>query len=140
MAKKDQKLELLCEEYDKLIVESAAKAEESKTEVTKTCSEGNSDTDDDTRRLRSGSAHLRVPPSTVTNTQSVSHLPSMSQPNTSSGSGSTPPSSSIPSSNPIKCLPVVAGVRNFSGNDPDHSAYDYYRAVRRCDETFICHH
>ena len=131
MAKKDQKIELLCEEFDKLVVESAAKAEESKTEGAKNCSEESSDTDDDTRRLRSGSAHLRVPPSTVTNTQSVSHLPSMSQPNTSSGSGSTPPSSSIPSSNPIKCLPVVAGVRNFSGDDPDHSAYDY---IEQCED------
>ena len=131
MAKKDQKIELLCEEFDKLVVESAAKAEESKTEGAKYCSEESSDTDDDTRRLRSGSAHLRVPPSTVTNTQSVTHLPSMSQTNSSGGSGSTPPFSTMPSSNPIKCLPVVAGVRNFSGNDPDHSAYDY---IEQCED------
>ena len=131
MAKKDQKLELLCEEYDKLTVEFAAKAEESKTEVEKNYSEENSDTDDDTRRLRSGSAHLRVPPSTVTNTQSVTHLPSMSQPNTSGGSGTTSPPPTTASSNPIKCLPVVAGVRNFSGNDLDHSAYDY---IEQCED------
>ena len=131
MAKKDQKIELLCEQFDQLLVESAAKAEKSKTEVAKSFSEESSDTDDDTRRLRSGSAHLRVPPSSVTNTQLVSHFPSMSPTNPSGGTGSPPPPNTTPSSNTIKCLPVVAGVRKFSGNEPDHTAYDY---VEQCED------
>ena len=55
----------------------------------------------------------------------------MSQSNTSGGSGSAPPPTTTPSSNTIKCLPVVAGVRKFSGNEPDHTAYDY---IEQCED------
>ena len=128
MAKKDQKLELLCEEFDKLTVEKLARTEKSETKETEERSGETSESEEDIRRLRSGNTHLRVPPS-LTN-PNASQSASMSNTNTPGGSGSAP-APTTPSGNPIKFLPVVAGVRNYSGSDSEHSARDY---VEQCED------
>ena len=132
MAKREKKVNLLCEEFQKPRSEKLAEAEKSDSEEAEHQSGDSSSSDsDDLRRLRSGSRHPRVPPPNIVSTPSLVNPSSMSQNNPAPGSSGV---STIPAShhtNPIKVLPTVAEVRAFSGTDSEYSAGEY---IAQCED------
>ena len=110
MAKREKKINLVCEEFQKLRSEKLAEAEKSDSEEAEHQSgDSSSSGSDDLRRLRSGSHHPRVPPpSNIVSTPSLVNPSSLSQNNSapcSSGVSTTPAYQHI---NPIKVLPTAA--------------------------------
>ena len=133
MAKREKKINLLCEEFQKLRSEKIAEAEKSDSKEAEHQSGDSSSSDsDDLRHLRSGSRHPRVPPpSSIVSTPSLVNPSSMSENNPAPGSSGV---STIPAShhtNPIKVLPTVAEVRAFSGTDSEYSAREY---IAQCED------
>ena len=90
------------------------------------------DSDDDLRRLRSGSRHPRVPPpSNIVSAPSLVYPSSMSQNNPAPGSSGVSNTPASQHTNLIKVQPTVAEVRAFSGRDSEYSAREY---IAQCED------